>query len=195
MRYIIKIHILTRYFCMIIRISIKCIDENNNRTWKNPLGMSFRNRNQEALLSWDINSCVLFYFSYYNLVISSSSLWLSRCNFIPMACTNIWSMWWTFKSITISNKVYKIFIIKCSWTSCKISNLLSSFNWCTWYASYSCSNRFNWLWKVCILKNVYVIFILEAVTFLGNQERDRNLYAIPGLDYVAHEDVIPYTVI
>jgi hypothetical protein len=36
--------------------------------------------------------------------------------------------------------------------------------------------------------------ILEAVTFLGNQERDRNLYAIPGLDYVAHEDVIPYTV-
>ncbi|CAF3842138.1 unnamed protein product [Adineta steineri] len=33
----------------------------------------------------------------------------------------------------------------------------------------------------------------EAVTFLGNQERDRNLYAIPGLDYVAHEDVIPYT--
>jgi polymerase delta-interacting protein 2 len=35
----------------------------------------------------------------------------------------------------------------------------------------------------------------EAVTFLGNQERDRNLYAIPGLDYVAHEDVIPYTVI
>ena len=35
---------------------------------------------------------------------------------------------------------------------------------------------------------------IEAVTFLGNQERDRNLYAIPGLDYVAHEDVIPYTV-
>jgi hypothetical protein len=36
--------------------------------------------------------------------------------------------------------------------------------------------------------------VSEAVTFLGNQERDRNLYAIPGLDYVAHEDVIPYTV-
>ncbi len=35
---------------------------------------------------------------------------------------------------------------------------------------------------------------VEAVTFLGNQERDRNLYTIPGLDYVAHEDVIPYTV-
>lgn len=33
----------------------------------------------------------------------------------------------------------------------------------------------------------------EAVTFLGNQERDRNLYAIPGLDYVAHEDVLPHT--
>ncbi|CAF3880014.1 unnamed protein product, partial [Rotaria magnacalcarata] len=33
----------------------------------------------------------------------------------------------------------------------------------------------------------------EAVTFLGNQERDRNLYAIPGLDYVAQEDIIPYT--
>ena len=38
-------------------------------------------------------------------------------------------------------------------------------------------------------------FFSEAVTFLGDQERDRNLYAIPGLDYVAHEDVIPYTVI
>ncbi|CAF1055879.1 unnamed protein product [Adineta ricciae] len=33
----------------------------------------------------------------------------------------------------------------------------------------------------------------EAVTFLGNQEQDRNLYAIQGLDYVAHEDLIPYT--
>ncbi|CAF3416917.1 unnamed protein product [Rotaria socialis] len=33
----------------------------------------------------------------------------------------------------------------------------------------------------------------EAVTFLGNQERDRNLYAIPGLDYVAQEDIVPYT--
>lgn len=33
----------------------------------------------------------------------------------------------------------------------------------------------------------------EAVTFLGNnQESSRSLYAIPGLDYVAHEDVIPY---
>ena len=38
------------------------------------------------------------------------------------------------------------------------------------------------------------VSLAEAVTFLGNQERDRNLYAIPGLDYVAHEDVIPYTV-
>lgn len=33
----------------------------------------------------------------------------------------------------------------------------------------------------------------EAVTFLGNQENSRSLYAIPGLDYVAHEDVLPYT--
>ncbi len=33
----------------------------------------------------------------------------------------------------------------------------------------------------------------EAVTFLGNQDNTRALYAIPGLDYVAHEDVIPYT--
>ncbi|XP_051153435.1 polymerase delta-interacting protein 2 [Leptopilina boulardi] len=33
----------------------------------------------------------------------------------------------------------------------------------------------------------------EAVTFLGNQEGSRSLYAIPGLDYVAHEDILPYT--
>ncbi|XP_018010128.1 polymerase delta-interacting protein 2 isoform X2 [Hyalella azteca] len=33
----------------------------------------------------------------------------------------------------------------------------------------------------------------EAVTFLGNQENGRTLYAVPGLDYVAHEDVMPYT--
>jgi len=33
----------------------------------------------------------------------------------------------------------------------------------------------------------------ESVTFLGNHsENTRNLYAIPGLDYVAHEDVLPY---
>eukprot|EP00794_Sanderia_malayensis_P014396 gene14396-15895_t len=32
----------------------------------------------------------------------------------------------------------------------------------------------------------------EAVTFLGNQ-KDTSLYAIPGLDYVSHEDVLPYT--
>lgn len=31
------------------------------------------------------------------------------------------------------------------------------------------------------------------MTFLGNQESSRSLYAIPGLDYVAHEDIIPYT--
>lgn len=33
----------------------------------------------------------------------------------------------------------------------------------------------------------------ESVTFLGNQEPNQNLYTIPGLDYVAHEDVLPYT--
>lgn len=33
----------------------------------------------------------------------------------------------------------------------------------------------------------------ESVTFLGNQENNRSLYAIPGLDYVAHEDVLPYS--
>ena len=32
----------------------------------------------------------------------------------------------------------------------------------------------------------------ESVTFLGNQS-EKNLYAIPGLDYVAHEDIIPYS--
>ncbi|BES90435.1 Protein of unknown function (DUF525) [Nesidiocoris tenuis] len=32
----------------------------------------------------------------------------------------------------------------------------------------------------------------EAVTFLGNQEGSRSLYAIPGLDYVAHDDIVPY---
>jgi len=34
----------------------------------------------------------------------------------------------------------------------------------------------------------------ESVTFLGNHsENTRNLYAIPGLDYVAHEDILPYS--
>ena len=33
----------------------------------------------------------------------------------------------------------------------------------------------------------------EAVTFLGNHESSRSLYAIPGLDYVAHEDILPYS--
>lgn len=28
---------------------------------------------------------------------------------------------------------------------------------------------------------------------MGNHESSRSLYAIPGLDYVAHEDVLPYT--
>nr|CAD7588925.1 unnamed protein product [Timema genevievae] len=33
----------------------------------------------------------------------------------------------------------------------------------------------------------------EAVTFLGNQDSSRSLFAVPGLDYVSHEDVLPYT--
>lgn len=39
----------------------------------------------------------------------------------------------------------------------------------------------------------YVRAQTESVTFLGNQENSRSLFAIPGLDYVAHEDVLPYT--
>ncbi|XP_029165942.1 polymerase delta-interacting protein 2 [Nylanderia fulva] len=39
----------------------------------------------------------------------------------------------------------------------------------------------------------YIRAQTEAVTFLGNHESSRSLYAIPGLDYVAHEDVLPYT--
>ncbi|KAG1666135.1 polymerase delta-interacting protein 2 [Nymphon striatum] len=35
----------------------------------------------------------------------------------------------------------------------------------------------------------------ESVTFLGSQDNSRSLYAIPGLDYVSHEDVIPYTTV
>lgn len=33
----------------------------------------------------------------------------------------------------------------------------------------------------------------ESVTFLANQETNRSLYAVPGLDYIAHEDILPYT--
>lgn len=32
----------------------------------------------------------------------------------------------------------------------------------------------------------------ESVTFLGSQDASRSLYAIPGLDYVGHEDILPY---
>nr|CAG4647959.1 EOG090X07J3 [Moina brachiata] len=38
----------------------------------------------------------------------------------------------------------------------------------------------------------YIRAQTEAVTFLGQQENSKSLYAIPGLDYVAHEDVLPY---
>ncbi|XP_037069229.1 polymerase delta-interacting protein 2-like [Pollicipes pollicipes] len=33
----------------------------------------------------------------------------------------------------------------------------------------------------------------ESVTFLGSHENSRSLYAIPGLDYVAHDDIMPYS--
>ncbi|EHB13099.1 Polymerase delta-interacting protein 2 [Heterocephalus glaber] len=33
----------------------------------------------------------------------------------------------------------------------------------------------------------------EAVSFLGNHDDSQALYAIPGLDYVSHEDILPYT--
>ncbi|KAJ6635822.1 polymerase delta-interacting protein 2 [Pseudolycoriella hygida] len=39
----------------------------------------------------------------------------------------------------------------------------------------------------------YIRAQTEAVTFLGNQDSNRSLYAIPGLDYVSHEDILPYS--
>ncbi|KAK3850419.1 hypothetical protein Pcinc_042879 [Petrolisthes cinctipes] len=39
----------------------------------------------------------------------------------------------------------------------------------------------------------YIRAQTEAVTFLGNQDNGRTLYAVPGLDYIAHEDVMPYS--
>ncbi|XP_075146097.1 DNA polymerase delta interacting protein 2 isoform X2 [Haematobia irritans] len=39
----------------------------------------------------------------------------------------------------------------------------------------------------------YIRAQTEAVTFLGNQESNRSLYAIPGLDYVSHDDIMPYS--
>uniref|UniRef100_A0A8D8VZX5 Polymerase delta-interacting protein 2 n=1 Tax=Cacopsylla melanoneura TaxID=428564 RepID=A0A8D8VZX5_9HEMI len=39
----------------------------------------------------------------------------------------------------------------------------------------------------------YIRAQTEAVTFLGNQNSNKSLYAIPGLDYVAHEDILPYS--
>ncbi|XP_014665443.1 PREDICTED: polymerase delta-interacting protein 2-like [Priapulus caudatus] len=38
----------------------------------------------------------------------------------------------------------------------------------------------------------YIRAQTEAVTFLGNQDNSRSLYAIPGLDYVSHDDILPY---
>nr|CAG4635496.1 EOG090X07J3 [Artemia franciscana] len=39
----------------------------------------------------------------------------------------------------------------------------------------------------------YIRAQTEAVTFLGSAENSRSLYAIPGLDYVAHEDILPFS--
>ncbi|XP_017467638.1 PREDICTED: polymerase delta-interacting protein 2 [Rhagoletis zephyria] len=39
----------------------------------------------------------------------------------------------------------------------------------------------------------YIRAQTESVTFLGNQDSNRSLYAIPGLDYVAHDDIMPYS--
>jgi len=39
----------------------------------------------------------------------------------------------------------------------------------------------------------YIRAQTEAVTFLGNHENSRSLYAIPGLDYVSHDDIMPYS--
>lgn len=33
----------------------------------------------------------------------------------------------------------------------------------------------------------------EAVTFLGHPSNEKSVYSIKGLDYVAHEDILPYT--
>lgn len=34
---------------------------------------------------------------------------------------------------------------------------------------------------------------IESVTLMGNTGNDSSMFSIPGLDYVSHEDVIPYT--
>uniref|UniRef100_A0A1A9VPK0 ApaG domain-containing protein n=1 Tax=Glossina austeni TaxID=7395 RepID=A0A1A9VPK0_GLOAU len=39
----------------------------------------------------------------------------------------------------------------------------------------------------------YIRAQTEAVTFLGSQDSNRSLYAIPGLDYVSHDDIMPYS--
>ncbi len=99
------------------------------------------------------------YFLFYALVISSSSIWLSRCSLISMAGQSIRSIWWTFKCTTTFTN---IITIKYTWNSRTISYLLSSFDWYTWYTIYSSSNRlmflkiymntpWKWLSAVCIL--------------------------------------------
>lgn len=47
-------------------------------------------------------------------------------------------------------------------------------------------------WVSDLIWNIFQILI-SCVWYSGNQENSRSLFAIPGLDYVAHEDVLPYT--
>jgi hypothetical protein len=55
-----------------------------------------------------------------------------------LACKSIRSIRWTFKSTTICTS---IITIKYTWNSCTICYVLSSFDWYTWYAVYSSTNR------------------------------------------------------
>lgn len=54
-------------------------------------------------------------------------------------------------------------------------------------------NLYNFYNLLNFVKLIFQRAQTEAVTFLGNQDSNRSLYAIPGLDYVAHEDIMPYS--
>ena len=146
----------------------------------------------KAQLGRVLSQFLWWWFLLYPIVISSSGLRLSRCHFISLVGTRLRSLWRTLQS-SFPFAGY-LFTISYPWNSCSISHLLSSLDWYSWHALYSGSNRYIRFGSIDA-EHTAKLFLSEAVTFLGNQERDRNLYAIPGLDYVAHEDVIPYTVI
>jgi len=99
---------------------------------------------------------------FYALAISSSSIWLSRCNFISMACKSIWSIWWTFKCTTTFTNIISI---KYTWNSCTISYILSSFDWYTWYAIYSSTNRLIFLKISISLKKLWMIYFRSGNIF------------------------------